>query len=77
MQTTKSLAIAALLAFTASTNAEPPDASAWQRLLDGNSRFVSHRVVHAERRKNMLLQIAIKGLSGERLHQITADIGRQ
>ena len=46
MKTIKSLAIAALLAFTASTHAEPPDASAWQRLLDGNARFVSGQLQH-------------------------------
>ena len=46
MKTIKSLTIAALLAFTTFTSAEPADASARQRLLDGNSRFVSGQPRH-------------------------------
>jgi carbonic anhydrase len=48
MKTTKSLACTALLLFasTAFTSAEPADASAWQRLFDGNARFVSGQTRH-------------------------------
>lgn len=48
MQTTKSLAIIALLAFTGSsfTSAAAPDTSPWQVLLDGNARFVSGQTRH-------------------------------
>ncbi len=48
MKTIKSLTTIALLAFTCSTftSAEPADASARQRLLDGNARFVSGQPRH-------------------------------
>jgi carbonic anhydrase len=48
MKTIKSLTITSLLAFAspAFTNAEPAGAPAWQRLLDGNARFVSGQPRH-------------------------------
>ena len=48
MKTTKSSAIIALLALAGSalTNAEPADTAAWQKLLDGNGRFVSGQSKH-------------------------------
>lgn len=48
MKTTKSPAIIALLALAGSalTNAEPADTAAWQKLLDGNARFVSGQSKH-------------------------------
>jgi carbonic anhydrase len=48
MQTIKSSAIIALLTLAGSafTGAEPPVATAWQTLLDGNARFVSGKLKH-------------------------------
>ena len=48
MKTIKSSAIIALLilAGSAFTGAEPADTAAWQRLLDGNARFVSGQPKH-------------------------------
>ena len=48
MKTTKSSAIIALLALAGSalTNAEPADTAAWQKLLDGNGRFISGQSKH-------------------------------
>jgi len=48
MQTIKSSAIIALLTLAGSafTGAEPADTTTWQRLLDGNARFVSGQSTH-------------------------------
>ena len=48
MQTIKSSAIIALLVLAGSafTSAEPADNAAWQKLLDGNARFVSGQSAH-------------------------------